>query len=59
MTKEIVATAIENLPDTFTLDDLFERLVFIEEVQKGLKDIEEGRTIPLEEVEKIIQGWRK
>ncbi len=59
MTKEIVATAIKNLPEEFDLDDLFERLIFIERVEEGLKDIEEGRTVPLEEVKKIIDGWRK
>jgi len=59
MTKEIVATAIKGLPQEFDLDELFERLIFIEKVEEGLKDIEEGRTIPLEEVKKIIEGWRK
>ena len=59
MTKESVATAIKDLPPEFDLDDVIERLIFIAKVEEGLKDIDEGRTIPLEEVEKIIQGWRK
>jgi len=59
MTKEIVVTAIKDMPQEFDLDDLFERLIFIEKVEEGLKDIEEGRTIPLDEVKKIMEGWRK
>ncbi len=59
MTKEIVATAIKEMPHEFDLDELIERLIFIEKVDEGLKDIEEGRTIPHEEVKKIIESWRK
>ncbi len=59
MTKEILETAIIDLPQTFDLDDLFQRLIFIEQVEEGLKDIEEGNTIPLDEVKKIIDGWQR
>ena len=59
MTKEIVETAIKDLPVEFNLDELFERLVFIEKVEEGLRETEEGKTIPLDEVKKIIEGWRK
>ncbi len=56
MTKEIVAAAVKELPPVFDLDELIERLIFIEKIEEGLKDVEEGRTIPLEEVEKIIRA---
>jgi hypothetical protein len=59
MTKEIVATAIENLPDKFDLDELIERLIFIEKVEEGIREIEDGKGIPLEEVKQIVKGWRK
>ena len=59
MTKEIVAAAIKNMPQEFDMDQLFERLIFIEKVETGLKEIEEGKTIPLDEVKKIMDGWRK
>jgi predicted transcriptional regulator len=59
MTKEIAATAISEMPQNFALDELFERLIFVEKVEKGLKDIEEGKTISLEEVKRIMEGWRK
>jgi hypothetical protein len=59
MTKEIVATTIKELPPKFDLDELVERLIFIEKVEVGLKQIEEGKKIPLSEVRKFIDGWRK
>jgi predicted transcriptional regulator len=59
MTKEIVATAIKEMPQEFDLDELIERLIFIEKVEEGLKDMEEGRTITHEEMKQKIDGWRK
>ncbi len=59
MTKEIVATAIKDLPEEFHLDELFERLVFVEEVEAARKEVREGKTIPLEEVKKIVKEWQK
>jgi hypothetical protein len=52
MTKEIVLSVLEKMPDEFDLDELLERLILIEKA-------EEGRTISHEEVKKIIEGWRK
>jgi len=59
MTKDIVVTAIKEMPQEFDLDELFERLVFIEEIETARKEIADGKGIPLEEVKKIIEGWRK
>lgn len=59
MTKQIVATAIKEMPSEFNLDELFERLIFIEKVEIGLKEVEGGKTIALDDVKKIMDGWRK
>lgn len=59
MTKEIVATAIKEMPQEFNLNELFERLVFIEEIEAARKEVTEGKTIPLEEVQQIVKGWGK
>lgn len=59
MKKEKVIEVIEAMPQNFELDALFEKLIFIEKVEEGLKDADEGRTISHEEVEKISKGWQK
>ena len=38
MTKALVTEALEQLPDQFTMDDLFERLVLIEAIEQGRRD---------------------
>ncbi|MFM9838407.1 MAG: hypothetical protein ACKVOQ_09100 [Cyclobacteriaceae bacterium] len=37
---------------------LREKLNFIEEVEKGLKQLDEGKTVPHEKVKEIVKGWR-
>ena len=59
MTQKILATAAKNLPEEFDLDELVERLIFIEKVEEGLKEIDEGKGIALEDAKKIAAGWRK
>ncbi len=59
MTKDSAVTAIKEMPQEFELDDLIEKLIFIEKVEEGLKQIDEGKKIPLDEVRKIVREWRK
>lgn len=59
MTKDSAVTAIKEMPQEFELDDLIEKLIFIEKVEEGLKQIDEGKKIPLDEVKKIVREWRK
>jgi hypothetical protein len=59
MTKETVAAAIKEMPQEFDLDALFEKLGLIEEIEAARKEVREGNTISLDEVEKIAMGWTK
>ena len=59
LTKEKIKKSLEQLPDTFTIDDLIERLIFIENVEDGLKQAKEGQTVPHSQVKEMIEKWSK
>ena len=59
MEKEKAIEVVGKMPDNFELDELFERLIFVEKVEEGLRQIDEGKGIPHEEVKKIIAKWLK
>ena len=59
ITKAALKSQLKNLPDEFEIDELIERLLIIQKIEKGEKDIAEGRTHSHEEVEKIISKWSK
>ncbi len=49
MKKETVLSTLDTLADEFDTVNLIEKLLFIEKVEKGLKDIEAGKVVSLEE----------
>jgi predicted transcriptional regulator len=57
MTKEHLAEAVKDLPDTFSIDDLIERLILIESFEKGREQYEQGKTFTHEEVGKRLEKW--
>lgn len=57
MTKALVTEALEQLPDQFTMDDLFERLVLIEAIEQGRRDYAEGNTVTHEELAGKLGNW--
>ncbi|HCZ37728.1 MAG TPA: hypothetical protein DHV26_17550 [Cytophagales bacterium] len=57
MKREKVIEAINELPQEFNLDDLIEKLVFVEKVEQGLLQLEEGKTVPHEKVKEMLKKW--
>jgi len=55
--KQQVIQMIQSLPDNVTLDDIMAALYFKLQVDAGLKEIDEGKGIPHEEVEKRMSKW--
>jgi len=59
MTKDKALEAIKELPAEFELEELIERLIFIEKVEKGLQQLDEDKAISHEEAKKTIKSWQK
>ena len=57
--KQNVLEVIKNLPDDSSYEDIMEKIYFMQKVEAGLKDVEEGRVIPHEEVKKRLAKWLK
>jgi len=57
MKKEDVIEAMRELPQNFELENLLEKLVFIEKVEKGLVQLEQGITISHDVVKEMSKQW--
>jgi predicted transcriptional regulator len=55
--KEQVVRMIQAMPDNATLDDIMAELFFKLQVDAGLKELDEGKGIPHEEVGKRMSKW--
>jgi predicted transcriptional regulator len=59
MRKTQILETLEGLPEEFTIDELVDKLIIIERINKGLKDIEEGKSMAHEEAKKKVMGkWQ-
>ncbi len=59
LTKAIVNKMVKRLPDSFSIDELIEQLIFIEKVEVGLLQSKEGRVVANDEVKLMIEKWTK
>lgn len=57
LTKLKVEKQINDLPDEFSLDDLVEKLILIEKIEKGLDQSNKGDVISEDELEKETERW--
>lgn len=54
--KQIVHDIADHLPDQATFDDAMSALYIRQKLEKGLRDLDEGRTYTQEEVEQRLLG---
>ena len=50
--KQLALQAVEQLPDDATLEDAMERLFLLEKIERGRADVQAGRVVAHEEVER-------
>jgi predicted transcriptional regulator len=55
--KQSVLEAIRRLPEEVTLREIRDEIDFLAAVHEGEQQADQGRLIPLEQVEKNLQSW--
>ena len=58
-TKEKVITMIKELPEDITISDIMAELYFRQNVDEGLKELDEGKGLSHEEAKKRLNRWLK
>jgi predicted transcriptional regulator len=59
ITKTHLLSTFDKLPENLTIDQVIDHIIFVEKVQKGLEDSENGRVYTKEEVKKKLNKWLK
>ena len=55
--KEDVRRMLESLPDDATLEDIQYRIYVRQAIAAGLRDIDQGRVVSQQEVERRMSRW--
>jgi hypothetical protein len=59
LSKQNVIKTVSELPDNFSLDELIDKLIFMDKVQKGLEDSLAEKVYSKEEAAKRLSKWLK
>ena len=57
LTKDLVKEQIESFPNQFSIDELFEKLIVINKIEKGIEQSDNEDTISEEELDFEIKKW--
>ena len=55
--KQDVRKVLDNLPDDASLEDIQYHLYVLQRIERGRLDVEAGRVIPQDEVERRMTRW--
>ena len=56
-TKQAALRMIERMPDDVSLESIMYELYFRQRVDRGLRELDEGKTISHEEVKRSLVKW--
>jgi hypothetical protein len=55
--KQVALKIIGSMPDDVSLDDIMYELHFRQRVDRGLTELEEGKTVPHESIKRSLVTW--
>ncbi|HKV34238.1 MAG TPA: hypothetical protein VJP89_07955 [Pyrinomonadaceae bacterium] len=55
--KEIVQDLLQRIPDDASLHDIADELEFIAAVRQGLAEVDNGKSVAVEEIERDLTSW--
>ena len=56
-TKDAIIELIRKLPDDVTVDDVMQELYVRRSIEEGLRELDEGKGIPHDEVKQRLAQW--
>jgi hypothetical protein len=59
LTKNKVKELIDHMPETFSVDDLVDKVILLQKIEAGEKEIENEEGIDWEDMKKEMDLWLK
>ncbi|WP_375418753.1 hypothetical protein [uncultured Hymenobacter sp.] len=59
ITKDNLIASLQDLPEKFTLDELFERAILLEKIDRALAQVAAGEVYTTEEARQKLREWSK
>jgi predicted transcriptional regulator len=55
--KQRLVQAVQDLPDDASIEDAMERLLFLDKIEKGIRQADAEQTMPHDEVKDRLAKW--
>ena len=59
LTKEKILQTLKDLPDTFSIDELFDRIVLLNKIEVGLEQSKSGQVNTTDQAKDKLKKWLK
>jgi predicted transcriptional regulator len=57
--KRVALSIIERMPEDASLEEIMYELYFRQRVDRGLRELDEGKTVPHDDVKRDLAEWRR
>ena len=57
LTKEKVISSLKDLPDSFSMDELIDKLMLLQKIETGLEQSKKGEMFSAEEAKEMLKQW--
>ena len=57
LTKEKIIQTVNELPENFSVEELFERVVLLQKIERGIEQSKKGDVVSTEEAKKRLSKW--
>lgn len=51
--------AIKSLPDEFSIEELMDRLILLNKIETGIRQVESGETFTSDQAKRMVKEWSK
>ncbi|OFX19852.1 MAG: hypothetical protein A2033_05665 [Bacteroidetes bacterium GWA2_31_9] len=59
MTKSQLLNTLNKMPENLVIEDLIDKLIFMEKIQKGIEDSKNGKIHTKEQAKQKLDKWFK
>jgi hypothetical protein len=58
LTKDKIQELINHMPESFSADDIIERIILLQKIEIGKQQIKDGNSLTEDEMDKLIDSWQ-
>ena len=58
ISKEAVLKSINDMPDKISIEELFDRIIYLYKIEMGLAQSQLGQGVPIESIREKMKTWK-